>query len=93
MKNKTFYYTKELKTVSKMYGNRKYTIKVYGVKRNKLYYIGEAVQNSAATPGDKGEVWYILQAAGEAPKTVDLFNKMFLYCRENNINIQAIADL
>lgn len=93
MKNKTFYYTKEIKQHSKMYGYTKYIIKVYGVKRNKLYYIGEAVQSSAATPGDRGEVWQVLQKSGEAPKSIDIFNKMFIYCRQNNIDIKNIADL
>lgn len=90
MKNKNFYYTKRLKTHSKLYGYNKNTITVYEVKKNKLLYVGECIQNTASTCGDIGEVWQVLQAHNKAPKTVTVFKNMYAYLNENNISIKEI---
>lgn len=90
MKNKHFYYLKELKSHSKMYGWNKYTIKVYQVKRNKLEFVGETTQCTASTCGDIGECWQVLQREGIAPKKIDVFQGMYSYMRTNNISIDKI---
>lgn len=90
MKNKNFYYTKQLKSHSKMYGWNKYILKVYQIKHNKLEFVGETTQCTASTCGDIGECWQVLQSNKIAPKNIGVFEKMHTYMRDNNINIREI---
>ena len=90
MKNKNFYYTKKIKTHSKMYGYNKNIITVYEVKQNKLIYVGECIQNTGSTCGDTGEVWQVLQANNKAPKKISVFGEMYTYLNQNNILIKEI---
>lgn len=90
MKNKKFYYTKRLKTHSKLYGCNKNIITVYEVKKNTLIHVGECIQNTASTCGDIGEVWQVLQVNGKAPKTISVFENMHAYLNKNNISIKEI---
>lgn len=97
MKNKTYYYKKDVLKRSKMYGSTTYKITVYGIKAGKLYTIGTTEQNTASTPGDFGEVWHILRACGLVPKTSDVFDNAkicaYEYRRKNNIEVINIDNI
>lgn len=41
MKNKAYYYKKDVMKRSKMYGTTTYKLTVYGIKSGKLYRVGE----------------------------------------------------
>lgn len=46
MKNKAYYYKKDVVKRSKMYGTTTYKLTVYGIKSGKLYRVGETEYNS-----------------------------------------------
>lgn len=71
MKNKAYYYKKDVVKRSKMYGTTTYKLTVYGIKSGKLYRVGETEYNSGSTCGEWGEAWHLLRSAGlssENPK-------------------------
>lgn len=55
MKNKAYYYKKDVVKRSKMYGTTTYKLTVYGIKSGKLYRVGETEYNSSSTCGEWGE--------------------------------------
>ena len=74
MKNKSYYYKKDVVKRSKMYGTTTYKLIVYGIKSGKLYRVGETEYNSGSTCGEWGEVWHLLRSAGLVPKTSDVWD-------------------
>ena len=48
MKNKAYYYKKDVVKRSKMYGTTTYKLTVYGIKSGKLYRVGETEYNSGS---------------------------------------------
>lgn len=54
MKNKSYYYKKDVVKRSKMYGTTTYKLTVYGIKSGKLYRVGETEYNSGSTCGEWG---------------------------------------
>lgn len=74
MKNKSYYYKKDVVKRSKMYGTTTYKLTVYGIKSGKLYRVGETEYNSGSTCGEWGEVWHLLRSAGLVPKTSDVWD-------------------
>lgn len=77
LKNKTVYYTKTKIKQSKMYGSITYKLQVFLVKSGKLVFAGEGEQNTASTPGERGECFIILQQAGLVPKKIKPLYGMF----------------
>lgn len=97
MKNKVFYYKKDVVKRSKMYGYINYLITVYGIKSGKLYTIGTIVQRTHSTPGDTGEVLEVLKSAGLVPKGCGVFDDAkipwYTYAEKNNIDIVDICNI
>lgn len=95
MKNKTYYYKKDVVKRSKMYGTTTYKINVYGIKSGKLFKVGETMQNTGSTCGDFCEVWHLLRSCGLVPKYSDVFDDAkidaYKYANENNIKIVDFA--
>jgi hypothetical protein len=91
MKNKAYYYKKDVVKRSKMYGTTTYKLTVYGIKSGKLYRVGETEYNSGSTCGEWGEAWHLLRSAGLVPKTSDVWDGSkicaYTWARKNNVTI------
>jgi len=91
MKNKSYYYKKDVVKRSKMYGTTTYKLTVYGIKSGKLYRVGEAEYNGGSTRGGWGGGLQPLGSAGLVPKTSDVWDGSkicaYTWAHENNLTI------
>ena len=93
---RSFIYTIEKSTRSRMYGSRKEIAKIYRLKKNKLNFLGRVDWNTASTVGEESEVLQELVRMGELPKktlqeSVSPCSGAGYYMRDNgNYSIKGI---